>query len=132
MTKQKFTIEHPLKANSENLIWELISTADGLSKWMADNVELDGEQFTFTWGQPWRHSETRQAKILNMKKNKSIRLKWNDDDESDCYWEIAIEHFDLTGDCSLLITDFALKEDMDDQKELWFNSLEQLHRSSGL
>jgi hypothetical protein len=132
MSKQKFTIEHPLNANSENIIWDQISTVDGLSKWLADDVDKNGNVFTFTWGQPWRNNESRQATVLSSKKNKFIRFKWNDDENNEDYWEIAIERYELTGDYTLLITDFAEKNELDDQKELWLNSLEQLHRSSGL
>jgi hypothetical protein len=132
MSKQKFTIEHSLSANSENIIWDQISTVDGLSKWVADDVGKNGNVFTFTWGQPWKNNESRQATLLSSKKNKFIRFKWNDDEDKEDYWEIAIERYELTGDYSLLITDFAEKNELDDQKELWLNSLEQLHRSSGL
>lgn len=132
MSKQKFTIEHPLSANSESIIWDQISTEDGLSKWLADDVDRNGNVFTFTWGQPWKHNESRKATLLSSKKNRFIRFKWDDDDDKEDYWEIAIERYELTDDYSLLITDFAEKDELDDQKELWQNSLEQLHRSSGL
>jgi hypothetical protein len=132
MAKQIFTMEHVLNAKSENIIWELISTPGGLSKWFADQIEQNENIFTFFWGLPWNVHETRQAKIISQKKNKYIRFAWEDETDESVYWELKIETFDLTGDYSLIITDFAEKEEMEDQKEIWINSLNTLRRMSGL
>lgn|SRR5574344_1246729 len=132
MTKQKFTIEHALKANSEGIIWEQISSAEGLSKWLADRVVSDDGVFTFSWGEPWNHHESRKADVTAVKKFKFIRFVWEDEDDTDAFWELKIERNELTNDCVLIITDFSAPDEIDDLKELWANSLELLHRSSGL
>ena len=36
MKKTKINIEYPLNTKSNKLIWTLISTAEGLQKWIAD------------------------------------------------------------------------------------------------
>ena len=59
MTKQRIEIEHELKSTSANIVWKLISTADGYANWLADSVTADGDELTFTWGQEWRHHEQR-------------------------------------------------------------------------
>ncbi len=127
-------MEFALKANRESIVWEFISTVDGLSKWMADNVTLDDDVFTFSWGVPWKHQEQRSATIIEQKKLKFIRLKWDDEDDEDddIYWELAIEHNDITSDMSLIIIDFSEPEELDDQKDLWQNSLRLLRRNSGM
>ena len=39
----RIDIEYPLTAKSPNIIWDLISSAHGLERWMADHVdEADG------------------------------------------------------------------------------------------
>ena len=53
MTKQRIEIEHELKSTSANIVWKLISTADGYANWLADSVTADGDELTFTWGQEW-------------------------------------------------------------------------------
>ena len=50
MTKQKIEIEYPLATKSPNIIWEQISSAHGLERWIADHVTEEDGVFTFTWG----------------------------------------------------------------------------------
>lgn len=40
MSIKKIEIEHQLKSTSRNIVWQLIGTADGLQKWIADKVTL--------------------------------------------------------------------------------------------
>ena len=81
MEKQQLILEHPLHSRSSSIIWQLISTAGGLKKWVADDATEQKDRIQFIWGDPWRHQEIRTATILNKVKNKSITLRW--DDETD-------------------------------------------------
>ena len=56
MKIKKIEIEHQLKSTSRNIVWQLIGTADGLRKWIADDVKLEGDTLTFVWGEVWRPS----------------------------------------------------------------------------
>ena len=132
MTKQKIIIERELRANSEAIIWELISTADGMARWIADDVQLLGNNLEFTWGQLWSHHEIRTAAILEKKKNKFIRFRWIDETEEYAFIELRILKTDLTDDFILSIIDFALPEDVDQLRELWEDDLDRLHRSTGM
>ncbi len=53
MDKHKIVLEYPLQTKSENIVWQLIGTAEGLGKWIADYVTRDGDTMTFTWGEVW-------------------------------------------------------------------------------
>ena len=48
MGKQKIDIEYPLTTESPNIIWEQISSAHGLERWLADHVAEEEGVFTFT------------------------------------------------------------------------------------
>lgn len=132
MTKQKIIIERELRSNSESIIWELISTAEGLARWVADDVQLDGKVLKFTWGQVWSHHEIREAVITDKKKNQFIRYRWIDETDEDAYIELKIIRTDLTNDYILCITDYALPEDAEQLSELWEDDLDRLHRSTGM
>jgi hypothetical protein len=55
------------------------------------------------------------------------------EDTPEAFWEMRIEGSDLTGQLSLLITDFAADEDEEsDLRGIWDENLERLHRVSGL
>lgn len=132
MNKKKYSIEHELRCRSERIIWPLISTAAGLSKWMADDVSADGDVLTFTWGELWRHHEVRRAKVLKRIDFVSVRLRWEDEPNPDAYWELRIEKGDITDDFILVVTDYAPEDDKDTLEDIWAANFERLHRSTGI
>ena len=131
MGKQRIDIEYPLTTTSPNIIWEQISSAHGLERWMADHVSEDNGVFTFTWGEPWTEQDIRQAQLIEYVKYDHIKLKWEEEDE-DLYWEMRIAKSELTHNLNLLITDFADDDETDALKILWESNLDRLHRASGL
>lgn len=132
MDKKKISIERELKCRSERIIWPLISTAAGLSKWMADDVSANGDVLTFTWGELWSHHEVRRARILGKTDYLSVRFRWEDEVNPDAYWELKMEKGDITDDFILVVTDFASAEDSDVMEDIWEANFERLHRSTGL
>ena len=133
---QKLTIEYPLSTRSPKIVWDMISNAAGLQKWLADNVTEDreNETMTFTWGHPWTERDTKTSRILNIEKYDHIRMLWDyHEDTPEAYWEMRIEESNVTGLLSLLITDFAADDDeASDLRGIWDDNLERLHRVSGL
>jgi uncharacterized protein YndB with AHSA1/START domain len=132
MKEEKFNLEYPLQTKSPNIIWELISTASGLQKWIADEVIQDGDTLTFTWGQPWTDRDTKSSRILEKEKNRFIKMRWDYHEDEESYWELRIQASEITGNLVLLITDYAEPDDIGDLKELWASDLERLHQVSGL
>jgi uncharacterized protein YndB with AHSA1/START domain len=132
-TKQKVCIEYPLRTKSPHIVWEQISTAHGLERWLADHVEETTEGIiSLTWGEEWTNHHTLEARILKKEKNQYIRLQWLEEEDPDAYWEMRIGHSELTNDLCLLIVDYALPEDIDDLHELWDGNMERLHAASGV
>ena len=133
MGKQRIDIEYPLTTKSHSIVWEQISSAHGLERWLADRVTQEDDVFTFTWGEPWAEHDIRQAQLIEFVKFDHIKFKWNDDEEDDStYWEMQIAKSELTNNLTLLITDFADDDDADGLKILWESNLDRLHRASGL
>ena len=134
MGKQRIDIEYPLTTKSPNIIWEQISSAHGLERWLANHVTEDDGVFTFTWGEPWTEHDIRKALLIEYVKYDHIRLQWEDDEQegNDAFWEMRIEKSDLTNHLNLIITDFAEDDDAEGLKILWESNLDRLHRASGL
>ena len=126
---QKLTIEYPLSTQSPKIIWDFISNAHGLEKWIADKVTEENDLMTFTWGHPWTERDTKQSRIIEIEKYNHIRMLWDYHEETpDAVWEMSI-----TGELSLLITDYAIDDDEEaDLRGIWDDNLERLHRVSGL
>lgn len=132
MEKNKISFERELRSKSANIIWALISTPEGLAKWMADDVKSDGSNMTFTWGNTWSLHETRTASVIEKKKMEYIRLRWGEEEYNGTYFELRLSRSDITGDYILTITDFAPDGDTETLEDIWDANLETLHRSTGL
>ena len=133
-TMQKLTIEYPWSTQSPKIVWDMISNASGLQKWLADSVTEEDDILTFTWGHPWTERDTKQSRILEIEKYNHIRMLWDyHEDTPDAIWELRIAKSDVTDHLTLLITDYASDEDeAEDLRGIWDDNLERLHRVSGL
>ncbi|MFI1743105.1 START-like domain-containing protein [Thalassobellus sediminis] len=125
--KIKFDIEFPIHA-SPQLLYQYISTPSGLSEWFSDNVNSRGELFIFIWD-----DSEEKAKLLSKKSGERVKFRWIDDEEegSQCYFEIRIQVDEITKDVSLMITDFAEEDEVDESKMLWENQISSLKQVLG-
>ena len=115
--KIKYEIEFPIQA-SEKPLFQYISSPSGLSEWFADNVNSRGEIFIFIW-----EGAEESAKLLTKRNNERIRFKWLEDDQSNSYFEFKIQFDEITKDVSLIVTDFAEDDEMEESKMLWTNQI---------
>ena len=132
MSMQKISIDRELNSTSAAIIWNMVSTPEGMTRWLADSVTQNGDSLTFTWGSPYDHHEKRTATILQKKKNSSIRFAWDDEDGMDTFVEIKIDRSPLTGEFMLHITDFTSPEDRDWLFDTWAHNFRRLRRSCGI
>ena len=125
--KTKYELEYTLNT-SPGLLFNRLSTPEGLSEWFADNVNLRKGKYTFIW-----EGTEQDAEIIQKKANKFIRFHWeDDDDEDDAFFEFRIHTDELTGDVALLITDFAEEDEKDDAIDLWDSQISELKHAIGL
>lgn len=124
-SKNIFQIEFPIRS-SLRILFNQISTPSGLSEWFADNVNLNGKNYTFFWD-----GDEQEAELLSKKNNQSIKFRWIDEPK-DTFFELKIVIDDITQDISLIITDFAEdEEDEEEAKLLWNKQIEKLRQSIG-
>ena len=124
-SKNIFQIEYPIRS-SLRILFNQISSPSGLSEWFADNVNLNGKNYTFFWD-----GDEQEAELLSKKNNQSIKFRWTDEPK-DTYFELKIVVDDITQDISLIVTDFAEdEEDEEEAKLLWNKQIEKLRQSIG-
>jgi len=124
-SKNIFQIEFPIRS-SLRILFNQISTPSGLSEWFADNVNLNGKNYTFFWD-----GDEQEAELLSKKNNQLIKFRWTDEPK-DTFFELKIVIDDITQDISLIITDFAEdEEDEEEAKLLWNKQIEKLRQSIG-
>lgn len=127
MKKKEFNIEYQLKSASLNVLWKSISSPLGLTEWFADGVTVKKKEYTFTW------NENEQTAILiQSKPNAFVRFQWEEDVDTDYYFELKITTLQVTGDLALIITDFAEPGEEEDLSLLWNKQVEVLRRKTGI
>lgn len=118
--KGKFELEYVMHT-SAGILYEFLTSPSGLAEWFADDVNIHEGIFTFFW-----EGSEQKAKLLSFKDEKYVRLQWFDKPDG-TYFEFRIERDDLTGDVSLIVTDFADEAaDLKTSKLLWDSQINKL------
>ncbi|PJJ06908.1 hypothetical protein CLU83_0023 [Flavobacterium sp. 1] len=125
--KVRYEIEFPINS-SPQLLYQYISTPSGLSEWFADNVNSRGEFFTFIW-----NDSQEKARLASKKSGEKVKFKWVDENNKDTeyFFELNILVDELTKDVSLMVVDFASKEEIDEATQLWENQISDLKHVIG-
>jgi uncharacterized protein YndB with AHSA1/START domain len=123
----KFEIEYTLNSPTR-VLFDRLSTPEGLAEWFADNVTVEGDIFTFYWD----NVEAR-ARLAYARENKAVKFEWLDfaDIETN-FFEFRLMIQELTNDTALLITDYAEEDEIDDTRELWNTQISHLKKVLGL
>jgi uncharacterized protein YndB with AHSA1/START domain len=110
------------------MLFQYLSTPSGLGEWFADNVNSRGENFSFIWD-----DSEENAKLIQKKNNERARFQWEEDEEegNPYYFEFKIQVDDITNDVSLIVTDFAEEDEMEEAKMLWDNLISSLKQILG-
>ncbi len=121
--KIKIQLEYIINC-SPKVLYNRLSTASGLTEWFADDVRVRGKQYTFIW-----EGSEQVAEMTLHKENRLVRYTWLEDDET--YFEFKITRDELTGDVSLLVTDFAEEDEQDETRDLWNTQVADLKHVLG-
>jgi uncharacterized protein YndB with AHSA1/START domain len=125
--RSKFELEYNLNC-SPKVLFSRLSTPEGLGEWFADQVNVDGDLFTFFW-----NSSESKAKLSALKENKLVRFEWiGMENEETNFFEFRINMEELTNELALLITDFAEAEEKEDSIYLWDSQINDLKRALGI
>jgi uncharacterized protein YndB with AHSA1/START domain len=122
--KQMFTLEVPVRC-SPTILFEFLSTPNGLQEWFADKVDQKEDTFFFSW-----NGAVDEADRVAYEENDYVRYRWDyyDDEE---YFEFKITQSPVTNETILQITDFADKIDIKDQQQLWNTQINDLKHRIG-
>ena len=125
--KVRYEIEFPINS-SPQLLYQYISTPSGLSEWFADNVNSRGEFFTFIW-----NDSQEKARLASKKSGEKVKFKWVDENNKDTeyFFELNILVDELTKDVSLMVVDFASKEEVEEATRLCENPISDLKHVIG-
>ena len=74
----KYSLEFPIQS-SITILYNRLSSPEGLAEWFADNVAVKDTIYIFYW-----NGIEQSAKLEKKQMNEFIRYKWTDDHSSDC------------------------------------------------
>ena len=125
--KVQFELEFAVNS-SPAVLFSFLSTPSGLSEWFCDDVNSRGEIFTFFW-----EGSEESAKMLSKKKDQFVKFRWltAEEEGEKTFFEFRILVDDLTGDVSLIITDFVEEDEVEESKLLWNSQISDLFRVIG-
>ncbi|MDR2207041.1 MAG: SRPBCC domain-containing protein [Flavobacteriaceae bacterium] len=124
--KQKVQYEFPMHCLSE-ILYEYLASAEGLSEWFADEVVEKGDDFYFSWSD----GPTEKATLIRYKPENFVRFRWEEDEGTKYFFEMAIMIDEITDDLSLNIIDFCEPEDEEETCLYWENLIENLRIKLG-
>ena len=110
------------------MLFNCISTPSGLAEWFCDDVNIKKDVHIFFWD-----GSEESARMISKKKDEFVKFRWleAEDEGEDTFFELRIRVDDLTGENSLMVTDFADDDEVEDAKDLWIAQVDKLRRVLG-
>lgn len=110
---------------SPTILYKFLTTPSTLIRWFCDEVDIQGDTFTFVWS-----GSEEVAELIDDIEDERVRFEWEDADEGE-FLEFRMEKSPVTGETILTITDFCDSDEVDDQKQLWETQISQLRTETG-
>lgn len=122
-----FKIEIDLDNASPKSVWNQISTARGLSEWIAPRVDVSLRKINVFWDET---GDDRSATVTDLKKGEYIQWNWNDCPTSYVRMEIVVS--ELSHFVSLMVNDHDEHLEPATLQKIWANHRRKLRLSLGL
>lgn len=119
---EKFTLEFHLETTPK-LLYTLISSPEGLTRWFAHTIKIGEDVFLFKW-----EGNEQAARLVQAKDNEYVVFQWLEDYHKDLFLEMRIETDPMSNGITLVIFDYAEAADLDISKRLWSAQVGQLQR----
>jgi uncharacterized protein YndB with AHSA1/START domain len=127
--KVKYSLEFEIKS-SPKILYNYLSNASGLEEWFADKVNIREGDFIFTW-----EGSEQRARIVSKRDNAMVRYKWIDEDrddkDDDTYFQFEIIQDEITSDVALIVTDFSIPSEKEEDVLLWNSQIHALMHHIG-
>jgi len=118
--KTPFTLEYEVRS-SPTILYEFISSSLGLQEWFAEKVTIKNNKYYFEW-----QGSVEVAQLVSKEQDKFIRYRWEHSTDPEEYFEFKIETTEISNQTILILTDFALPKELDEQKMLWEHQLKEM------
>ena len=125
MERVKIDLEFIFRA-SPTILYKFLTTPSCLIRWFCDEVDINGENYTFVW-----NGAEEIAELVEDVENERLRFKWEDREEDEEYLEFRMSRSPVTGETIFEITDYCDDDEVSDQQALWESQIKQLRQETG-
>lgn len=126
MKRVSFTLEFIIRT-SPTIVYKFLTTPSCLIRWFCDKVEIDGEQFSYYWG-----DEEEVAYLVDDFEDEYLRFKWEEAESDKEYLEFKMSVSDVTRETVFEIVDYCDEDEVEDQKQLWSNQIDAMKKAMGV
>lgn len=125
MLCKQYLLEFTLERASFSQLWGMLSTEEGLSRWLDGQVYTSGDITFFQWS---KDDIERVQMYVNLEK-RTVSFQWLDRSGS---FSFLVTDSELTKDLTLTISGVCEAEDLDAELMLWHKQVEHLLYLIGL
>ena len=125
MERVKFTQEYLFRA-SPTILYKFLTTPSCLIRWFCDEVDIQGDTFTFMWS-----GSEEVAELIDDIEEELIRFHWEEAEDENEFLEFKISKSPVTGETILEISDFCDDDELEDQIQLWDSQMNRLKVEMG-
>ena len=119
-----FSVEYIIRS-SPTILYNFITSPDGLCQWFTDEVDINDNEYVFKW-----EGSAEKATVIDFEEDVFIRFQWEDGEPHE-YFEFRISKSPVTSDTIFTVTDFAEPGEEDDQRRLWNTQVADLIKQIG-
>ncbi len=125
MERVKIDLEFIFRA-SPTILYKFITTPSCLIRWFCDEVDIQGDVFTFAWS-----GSEEIAKLIDDVEDDRVRFQWDDAESDKEFLEFRMRKSPVTNETILEITDYCDSDEVADQEQLWKSQITQLRSATG-
>ncbi len=125
MERVKIDLEFIFRA-SPTILYKFITTPSCLIRWFCDEVDIQGETYTFSWS-----GSEEVANLIDDIEDDRVRFQWEDAESDEEFLEFRMRKSPVTNETILEITDYCDSDEVKDQEQLWKSQITQLRSATG-
>ncbi len=122
--RKKIVFDFAIRS-SPAILFNFLTTPEGLTQWFADHVDSIEDDYKFSWD-----GSEEEATIIEFIEDHIVKYKMEDSEEGE-FLEFRIEKSEISNDTILFITEFLEDYDVEDQQIFWNTQISRLKGSIG-
>lgn len=108
------------------MVFEYVSSEEGLIRWFCDEIIVRDEIYEFYW-----NNSSERAKVVEFDDENKIVFRWEDADDPEEYLKFEVYKSPVTNETILKVSEFCDTDEVEDTIELWESQVSELIKLLG-